>query len=91
MNKAELVNAVHGAGVGLASRAAAERAVNAVFEAVRKGLKKGGRVQIVGFGTFVARKRPPRTVRNPKTGQPVKIGARWSVTLKAGKALKASL
>jgi DNA-binding protein HU-beta len=91
MNKAELVNAVLEAGVGLESRAGAERAVNAVFAAIQAGLKKEGRVQVVGFGTFVARKRPPRTVRNPKTGQPVKIGARWSVTLKAGKALKDSL
>jgi DNA-binding protein HU-beta len=91
MNKAELVNAVLGAGVGLESKAAAERAVNAVFDAVSKGLKKGGRVQIVGFGTFASRKRPPRMVRNPRTGESVKIGARWAVAFKAGKALKDSL
>jgi DNA-binding protein HU-beta len=87
MNKAELVSAVHGSG-NFGSRAAAAKAVEAVLGAVSTGIKKDGRVQIVGFGTFSVKSRGARTGRNPRTGASIKISASKSVGFKAGKALK---
>lgn len=89
MNKGELIEAV--AGATDLSKAQAGRAVNAVFEAVAKGLKKEKKVSCVGFGTFVVRNRKARTGRNPRTGETIKIKACKSVGFKAGKDLKESL
>ena len=55
------------------SKAAAARALDAMVEGISKGLKKEGKVTLVGFGTFTAKKRAARTGRNPQTGEPVKI------------------
>ena len=86
MNKAEFVAAVSdGAGM---SKVDGAKAVEAFIEVVKKALKKGDSVALVGFGTFVVRKRAARTGRNPRTGQQIKIKASKNPSFKAGKALK---
>ena len=89
MNKGDLVEAV--AKDLKESKAAAERAVNAVLDNMKKGLKKDKKVQLVGFGTFEVRKRKARKGRNPRTGEAITIKARKSVGFKAGQALKGSV
>lgn len=59
----------------------------ALMDAVRKTLKKGGRISLVGFGTFSISKRKARIGRNPQTGKEIKIAARRVARFKAGKAL----
>ena len=86
MNKAELIEAV--AESSDISKAAATRAVDSVLEAVTKALKKGDQVTLVGFGTFVVRKRAARAGRNPRTGETIKIKAAKVPGFRAGKALK---
>ena len=86
MNKAELIEAV--AESSDISKAAATRAVDSVLEAVTKALKKGDQVTLVGFGTFVVRKRAARSGRNPRTGETIKIKAAKVPGFRAGKALK---
>lgn len=86
MNKSELIEAV--AKSADLSKADAGRATDAVFEAITKALKKKDKVSLVGFGTFLVRKRAARTGRNPKTGATIKIKASQSPGFKAGKALK---
>jgi DNA-binding protein HU-beta len=73
------------------SKAAADRAVGAVLDAISKGLKKHGEVSLVGFGTFKVKKRGARMGRNPKTGEQIKIKPSKSVGFKAGRPLKESL
>lgn len=86
MNKGDLVEAV--AKDTKLSKAAAEKAINAVFSNMSSGLKKSGRVSIAGFGTFTVRKRKARMGRNPQTGEEIKIPASRTVGFKAGKGLK---
>ena len=66
----------------------AGNAVDAVIEGIKKALKKGDSVSLVGFGTFEVRKRAARTGRNPRTGETIKIKASKIPSFKAGKALK---
>ena len=68
-----------------------EAAVNAVLEAVSDALKKGDKVQLIGFGTFDVKNRAARTGRNPQTGKTINIAASKNVGFKAGKALKDAL
>jgi DNA-binding protein HU-beta len=89
MNKGDLVEAV--AKELKDSKAASERAVNAVLKTVKKGLKKDKKVQLVGFGTFEVRKRKARKGRNPRTGEAITIKARKTVGFKAGQDLKNSV
>jgi DNA-binding protein HU-beta len=91
MNKQQLIGAVaaNKAG-GMASKAAAERAVNAVLGGIEAGLKKDGSVQLIGFGTFAVRNRAARMGRNPSTGESIQIKASRTVGFKAGQALKAT-
>jgi len=89
MNKGDFVAAV--ADSAELSKADAGRAVEAVIEVITKALKKGDTVALVGFGTFLARKRAARTGRNPRTGQQIKIKASKNPSFKAGKALKDAL
>ena len=89
MNKGDFVSAV--ADSAELSKADAGRAVEAVIEVITKALKKGDTVALVGFGTFLARKRAARTGRNPRTGQTIKIKASKNPSFKAGKALKDAL
>ncbi len=86
MNKGEIVNAVAD-GSGL-SKADAERALDALIDAVKTALQKGDQVSLVGFGTFVVRSRAARTGRNPRTGEDISIPASKVPAFKPGKALK---
>ena len=86
MNKSEFVEAV--AGKADMSKAAAAKAVDAVMETVTEALKSGDQVTLVGFGTFLTRKRDARQGRNPQTGEAIEIKASNIPSFKAGKALK---
>lgn len=86
MNKSDFVAAV-GESSEL-TKADAGRAVDAMMEVIKKALKKGDTVTLVGFGTFSIRKRAARQGRNPQTGAAIKIKASKSPAFKAGKALK---
>jgi len=86
MNKTELIDAI-AKEAGL-SKKDAGNALNAFTNAVTKELKKKGKVQLVGFGTFETAKRAARTGRNPQTGKEIKISASVAPKFKAGKALK---
>ena len=86
MNKTELVDAI--AKENGLSKKDSEKAVKAFTETVSKELKKKGKVQLVGFGTFETAKRAARTGKNPQTGAAIKIPAATVPKFKAGKALK---
>lgn len=86
MNKSELVAAV-AASSGL-SKKDADKALNAFTETVTEALKKGEKVQLIGFGTFEVSVRAERTGRNPATGATMTIAASKAPKFKAGKALK---
>ena len=86
MNKAELVEAM--AKKTGATKKATEESINAFIDVVAKALKKGDKVQLVGFGSFEVRKRAARKGRNPQTGAEIKIPAAKAPAFKAGKALK---
>lgn len=85
MNKSELVNSMADAS-GI-SKAAAERALTGMLEAVTGALAKGDKVTLVGFGTFSVSKRAARQGRNPQTGAAIKIAARKVARFKAGSKL----
>jgi DNA-binding protein HU-beta len=87
MNRKELAEAL--ANKTESSKAEADRAIGAVIEIVSGALKKGDSVSLVGFGSFVVRKRAARTGRNPKTGAELKIKASKVPAFKAGATLKA--
>ena len=86
MNKIEFIAAV-AEQAGL-SKKYAEKAVKAYNEVVAAELAKGGKVQLVGFGTFEVSERPEREGRNPKSGETMMIAASKAPKFKAGKALK---
>ena len=86
MNKTELV-------VSIAEKAAiskkdAEKALSAFLDTVAEELKKGEKIQLVGFGTFEVSERAARTGRNPQSGEEMQIPASKAPKFKAGKALK---
>lgn len=89
MTKANLVDFI--AEKADLTKADASRALEAMLEGVQKGLKKEGKVTLVGFGTFTAKKRAARTGRNPRTGAAVKIAASVVPGFKAGSKLKDAL
>ena len=86
MNKSELVDAV--ANAAELSKSDAARAVDGVIGAITQALKSGDQVTVVGFGTFLVRKREARAGRNPRTGETIQIKASKVPAFKAGKALK---
>lgn len=87
MNKAELIAAV--AEKTEFTKKDAEAAVNAFVSSVEDALKKGDKVQLIGFGTFEVRKRKARQGRNPRNPEEVvQIAASKAPVFKAGKALK---
>ena len=86
MNKSELVDAM-AKKAGL-SKKDAEAALGAFTDTVAAALKKGDKVQLVGFGTFEVAKRAAREGKNPQTGAKIKIPATKVPLFKAGKALK---
>ena len=89
MGKQELVEYV-AAKAGL-TKADAARALDATLEGISSGLKKEGKVTLVGFGTFSAKKRAAREGINPLTKQPLKIPAKVVASFKAGSKLKDAL
>ena len=86
MNKMELVAAV--AEQAEISKKDAEKAVKAFTDVIADELKKGGKVQLVGFGTFEVSERATREGRNPQSGKVMQIPASKAPKFKAGKALK---
>ena len=86
MNKTELVAAM--AEQTNLSKKDAEAALKAFIDVVSEELKKGEKVQLVGFGTFEVSERAAREGRNPQTGETMEIKASKTPKFKAGKALK---
>lgn len=99
MNKSELINEVQAIfekcccsdGKEKCTKACAEKALNAVLDAIISGIKKDGTVQIVGFGTFSVSSRAARTGVNPRTGEKIQIKESKNVRFKSGAKLKESL
>ena len=89
MNKQELAEKV--AKEIAVSKAKAYEAVDAALDAIKSSLKKGQRVQLVGFGSFSVKQRKARQGRNPKTGEAVQIKARKVPKFTAGQELKAAI
>jgi DNA-binding protein HU-beta len=89
MNKAELIAKIS-EDTGI-TKTQANAALDSFIEAVTKTLKGGGKVTLVGFGTFTVSKRSARNGRNPQTGEVIKIKARKVARFKAGKELAAKL
>ena len=89
MNKSDLIDAIaKGAGI---TKAQAANAINTYHETVKKAMKKGDSVSLVGFGTFTTAHRKARTGRNPQTGAALKIKAAKVPKFRPGKALKDSV
>ncbi|MCB6203759.1 MULTISPECIES: HU family DNA-binding protein [Lachnospiraceae] len=86
MNKTELVAAI--AEQAELSKKDSEKALKAFVDVVTAELKKGEKIQLVGFGTFEVSERAAREGRNPQTGKTMKIAACKAPKFKAGKALK---
>ena len=89
MNKSDLVDALASKTKG--SKAEAGRTIDALFSTggvIATELKKGGKVQITGFGNFETRKRSQRKGRNPRTGKEITIRATTAAVFRAGKGLK---
>jgi nucleoid DNA-binding protein len=104
MNKSELILNVQNSLGGDTSKAQAERAIDAVVDAIKTGIKEAGNsvkmkgdvlsavaVQLVGFGTFSVARRNARAGVNPATGEKINIEASKAVKFKPGAALKAIL
>lgn len=89
MNKTELVAAI--ADKTELSKKDAEKALKAFTDVVAEELKKGEKIQLVGFGTFEVSERAAREGRNPQTGETMTIEASKAPKFKAGKALKDSI
>ncbi len=86
MTKAELVEKI--AKEAKVTKAAADKAINSFVDGVKKALKKGEKVTLVGFGTFSVSQRKARKGRNPQTGGEIKIPARKVPKFSAGQGLK---
>jgi DNA-binding protein HU-beta len=89
MNKAELIEQI--ATDAKISKADAKRALDAFVTNTTKALRKGDRVALVGFGSFLISKRAARKGRNPQTGKEIKISAKKVVKFKAGAELATKL
>ncbi len=86
MNKTELISAI--AEKAELSKKDADKALKAFTDIVAEELKKGEKIQLVGFGTFEVSERAAREGRNPQTGETMNIAASKAPKFKAGKALK---
>ena len=86
MNKADLIDKM--ASDADITKTAAAAALDSLLHGITRSLKKGGKVTLVGFGTFAVSHRKARTGRNPQTGATIKIGAKNVPKFTAGKALK---
>jgi DNA-binding protein HU-beta len=89
MNKAQLIEKV--ATATDTTKAQTERVLDATIETIRKAVKKGDEVKLVGFGTFTKTKRKARTGRNPQTGKTIKIPAAWYPKFRPGSEFKSML
>ena len=88
MNNSDLVSMI--AAKSNLTKKDSESALNAFIESVQTSLKKGEKIQLVGFGSFEVRQRAARTGINPRTKETIKISASKAPVFKAGKALKDS-
>jgi DNA-binding protein HU-beta len=86
MTKAELIEKM--AKDAKVTKAAADKAIDSFVDGVKKALKKGEKVILIGFGTFSVTQRKARKGRNPQTGKEIKIAARKAPKFKAGSDLK---
>ena len=86
MNKAQLIEKI--ATETKFSKAQCENIVDCFMTNVKKSVKKGDDVKLVGFGTFTKAKRKARTGRNPQTGKAIKIPASWAPKFRAGSEFK---
>jgi nucleoid DNA-binding protein len=89
MNKSALIEAV--VKKTELSKSKAEELINITLDAVKAIVKKEGKLQLVGFGTFKVKKRAARMGRNPQTGKSMKIAASKTVSFKVGKEFKERL
>jgi DNA-binding protein HU-beta len=89
MTKVELVDKM--AKEAKVTKAAAGKALDSFIDGVKKALKKGDKVTLIGFGTFSVTQRKARKGRNPQTGKEIKIAARKAPKFSAGKALKTAV
>ena len=87
MTKSELIARLAGRYPQLTAKDA-EVAVNAIFDAMTMSLVTGRRIEIRGFGTFTINYRPPRTGRNPKSGETVAVPEKYLPHFKAGRELR---
>jgi DNA-binding protein HU-beta len=85
MNKSELVSKI--AELAGVTKVQAERGFDALIQAITEAVEKGKAVRLVGFGSFEVVRRAERKVRNPRTGEPLKIVSKKVVKFRAGKEL----
>lgn len=86
MNKSELIDLI--SAETKVTKAQTERMLDATLECIKKTVKKGDEVKLVGFGTFTKAKRKARMGRNPRTGKPIKIPAAWYPKFRPGAEFK---
>ncbi len=86
MNKSELIEKVS-TEAGL-TKAQTERVLDVTLDSIKKTVKKGDEVKLVGFGTFTKTKRKARMGRNPQTGKAIKIPAAWYPKFRPGAEFK---
>ena len=89
MNKAELISTI--VATTDLNKKEADAALNAALDAIVEALKKGEKVQLVGFGTFAVKAKAASVARNPKTGEQIQVPAHKAPTFAAGKALKEAI
>ena len=89
MNKAQLIEKI--ANHTDSTKAQTERYLDATVDIIRKSVKKGDEVKLVGFGTFTKTKRKARMGRNPQTGKAIKIPAAWYPKFRPGSEFKSLL
>ncbi|MCX7978046.1 MAG: HU family DNA-binding protein [Bdellovibrionaceae bacterium] len=87
MNKQQLIERI--AAETKMSKAQAEQILDCAIDNIKKAVKKGDDVKLVGFGTFTKAKRKARTGRNPQTGKEIKIPATWAPKFRPGAEFKA--
>jgi DNA-binding protein HU-beta len=87
MNKQQLIEKI--ATETKCTKAQTENILNCAFDTIKKNVKKGDDVKLVGFGTFTKAKRKARMGRNPQTGKAIKIPASWAPKFRAGAEFKA--
>ncbi|MEE2950085.1 integration host factor subunit beta [Fulvimarina manganoxydans] len=90
MIKSELVQTIANRNPHLYQRDV-ELIVNAIFDEITEALCESNRVELRGFGAFSVKNRPPRTGRNPRTGEAVEVSEKWVPFFKPGKELRERL